>query len=252
MSIVIDTPLVHKSIATVLASIDPSAYIYDNPNQQATKLPAWFIIHREPVKIEREINRAWLIYSLDLCYMCEYNTPRLFDDYATISDSLNTALIYLPIYGHEGIKAQVYEREWGLQLDALKYSITLRFRVSQDAVPVEKMQVISDLAVFLKTKLQSTVTFTNSEHPEFDVEFPSTISITTNHRINLPEVTGEFEDAEYIWTPYAWTIGSFGESYRVDENITTDLIWAYKEKPEPEPEPEPDNGDDDEQENDQG
>lgn len=246
MSIVIDTPLVHKSIATVLASIDPSAYIYDNPNQQATKLPAWFIIHREPVKIEREINRAWLVYSLDLFYMREYNTPRLFDDYATIADSLNTAFVYLPIYGYESIKTQVYEREWGLQLDALKYSITLRFRVSQDAVPVEKMQVISDLAVFLKTKLQSTVTFTNNEHPEFNVEFPSSISITTNHRISLPEVTGEFEDADYIWTPNAWTIGSFGESYRVDENITTDLVWAYKEKSET------DNGDDNEQENNQG
>lgn len=250
MGIIIDTPIVHNSIATVLASIDNTAYIYDNPNQQATKLPAWFIVHREPVKIEREIGRAWLIYSLDLCYMREYNTPRIFDDYSTIADNLNTALIYLPIFGHEGVRAQVYEREWRLQLDALVYSITLRFRVSQNTVPVEKMQVISDLAVFLKTKLQSTVTFTNTEHPEFDVEFPSSISTATNRRINLPEVTGEFEDQDYIWTPYTWTIGAFNESYRVDENITTNLVWSYKEKPEPEP--EPDDGDDNEQENNKG
>lgn len=151
MSVVIDTPTIHKSIASVLLSIDSNAYIYDNPNQQATKLPAWFIIHREPVKIEREIGRAWLIYSIDLFYMLEYNTPRLFDDYAQIADSLNTSLIYLPIYGQD-YKTQIYEREWGLQLDALKYSFTLRFRVSQDTVIDEKMQVIQDLSVFLKIK----------------------------------------------------------------------------------------------------
>ena len=150
--IAIDTSLIHKSIATVLSSINSNAYIYDNPNQQATKLPAWFITHREPVKIEREIGRAWLIYSIDLFYMLEYNTPRLFDDYATVADSLNTSLIYLPIYGLDGVKTQVYEREWGLQLDALKYSFTLRFRVKQDTVPDEKMQVIEDLSVFLKNQ----------------------------------------------------------------------------------------------------
>ena len=246
MGIVIDTPIVHKSIATVLSSIDNTAYIYDNPNQQATKLPAWFIVHREPVKIEREIGRAWIIYSLDLSYMREYNTPRMFDDYATIADNLNTALIYLPIYGCEGVKTQVYEREWRLQLDALVYSITLRFRVSQDMVPVEKMQVISDLSVFLKTRLQSTVTFTNTDHKEFDTEYPESISVITNRRITLPTVTGEFEDKNYIWTPSAWSIGAFGESYRVDENITTNLLWEYRDKPKP------DDGDDDEQEDNQG
>lgn len=151
MNVVIDTPTIHKSIASVLLSIDSNAYIYDNPNQQATKLPAWFIIHREPVKIEREIGRAWLIYSIDLFYMLEYNIPRLFDYYAQIADSLNTSLIYLPIYGQD-YKTQIYEREWGLQLDALKYSFTLRFRVSQDTVIDEKMQVIQDLSVFLKIK----------------------------------------------------------------------------------------------------
>ena len=231
MSIVIDTPLVHKSIATVAKSIDGNAYIYDNPNQQATKLPAWFIVHREPVRIEREIGRAWVVYSIDLFYMLEYNIPRLFDNYTAIADSLNTSLIYLPIFGNPSIKTQVYDREWSLQMDALKYSFTLRFRVSVDTVLAEKMQVIEDLLIFLKTLNKSTVTFTNTDHPEFDAEFPETMTITTNRRINLPVVSGTFEDEQYIWTPSAWTIGAFGASYRVDENITTNLEWTYTDKP---------------------
>ena len=230
MSIVIDTPLVHKSIATILKAIDSNAYIYDNPNQQATKLPAWFIIHREPVKIEREIGRAWLVYSLDLCYMLEYNTTRLFDDYATIADNLNTALIYLPIYGYEGVKTQVYEREWGLQLDALRYSITLRFRVSQDTVLDEKMQVIESLDVFLKNQHESIITFTNPEHPEFDPDFPNSLSVMTGRKINLPFVGGTFEDEDYQWKPIGWSLGGFGELIQVDKNLTTELLWESTNK----------------------
>lgn len=224
--IAIDTPLIHKSIAIVLSSINSNAYIYDNPNQQATKLPAWFITHREPVKIEREIGRAWLIYSIDLFYMLEYNTPRLFDDYATVADSLNTSLIYLPIYGLDGVKTQVYEREWGLQLDALKYSFTLRFRVKQDTVPDEKMQVIEDLSVFLKNQSESFITFTNEDHPEFDVSFPTSLSTKTGNKINLPSVSGSFVDDEYTWKPDSWSIGKFGELVQVDENMTANLVWV--------------------------
>lgn len=229
MAIVIDTPIVHKSIATVLKAIDGQAYIYDNPNQQATKLPAWFIIHREPVKIEREISRAWLVYSLDLFYMLEYNTTRLFDDYARIADDLNTSLIYLPIYGKD-IKVQVYEREWGLQPDALRYSITLRFRVRQDTVLDEKMQVIESLDVFLKNQRESIVTFTNTEHPEFDPDFPTSLSVTTGKTINLPFVDGKFEDELYLWAPSGWSIGSFGELIRVNENLSAELLWSSSQK----------------------
>lgn len=228
--IAIDTPLIHKSIATVLSSINSNAYIYDNPNQQATKLPAWFITHREPVKIEREIGRAWLIYSIDLFYMLEYNTPRLFDDYATVADSLNTSLIYLPIYGLDGVKTQVYEREWGLQLDALKYSFTLRFRVKQDTVPDEKMQVIEDLSVFLKNQSESYIIFTNEDHPEFDVSFPTSLYVQTGKRINLPMVSGSFTDDNYIWTPSAWSIGAFNESVLVEENTTANLLWSSENR----------------------
>ena len=79
MAIQIDTPTVHRSIAQALRGVTPEATIYDNPNQQATRLPAWFIVHREPVRIEREISRWVLVYALDLVYMLDFNITGLYD-----------------------------------------------------------------------------------------------------------------------------------------------------------------------------
>lgn len=148
---VISTELVHKSLASVAASIVPNSYVYDNPNQQGTHLPAWFIVHREPVRIEREnTRRAWLVYSIDLYYMIELNTPRVFDEYSRVGDALDYALIYLTLYESE-VVTHVYERSWELAMNCLKYSMTLRFRVSPEIEQPPKMQVIEDLLVFLKS-----------------------------------------------------------------------------------------------------
>lgn len=150
MGIVLDTPLVHKSFTSVLQKITPNAHIYDNPNQQGTKIPAWFIVHREPVTIERDLDkRAWLTYGIDLYYMLDYNLPRTFDSYSSVADALNTELKYLTIYGTT-FKVHVQNRSWSLQLDCLRYSTTLKFRVSETEEPETKMQTIST-EVFLKT-----------------------------------------------------------------------------------------------------
>lgn len=152
MGIVLDTPLVHKSFTSVLQKITPNAHIYDNPNQQGTKIPAWFIVHREPVTIERDLDkRAWLTYGIDLYYMLDYNLPRTFDSYSSVADALNTELKYLTIYGTT-FNVHVQNRSWSLQLDCLRYSTTLKFRVSETEEPETKMQVIEDLAVFLKNQ----------------------------------------------------------------------------------------------------
>ena len=44
MPVVVDTPLIHKSLSAYLLTLTPNANIYDNPNQQGTKIPAWFIM----------------------------------------------------------------------------------------------------------------------------------------------------------------------------------------------------------------
>lgn len=152
MGVVLDTPLVHKSFSDVINKITPGAHIYDNPNQQGTKLPAWFIVHRDPVTITRDLDKmAWLTYGIDLYYMLELNMPRTFDSYSAVADALNTELKYLTIYGTQ-FKTHVIDRSWQLKLDCLCYSTTLKFRVSETEEPETKMQVIEDLAVFLKNQ----------------------------------------------------------------------------------------------------
>ena len=252
MPIEISTQIIHNSFATVINKIQPGANIYDNPNQQGTTYPAWFIVHRSPIELQRHVgkrnngNRYLITFQIDLWYMLQQNITRLFDQYTHIAEQLAYNLQYLPIFGSDAV-TQVYDQSWSLELNALKYSTTIKLRVYTDENFVfTPMEVITDFEQFIKQSSQSTVTFTNTDHKEFDAEYPETISVITNRRITLPTVSGEFEDENYIWTPSEWSIGAFGESYRVDENITTNLLWEYRDKPKP------DDGDDDEQEDNQG
>lgn len=230
MAITINTPVIHKSYASVLSRIDPNALIFDNPNQQGTKLPAWFIVHREPVSSTCAIDGyQWVVYAIDIYYMVEYNKPRLFDEYAAIADQLDLELEYLPIYGTDAV-VHVFDRSWELAMNALKYSTTLRLRVHPSVTRDPYMQVIQDLSVFLKLQFEAILTFENTTHPEFDAQIPSPISVTKGQSVNLPFVGGEFEDDDYKWTPSGWSIGAFGARIRLDESITTNLLWSSTEK----------------------
>jgi hypothetical protein len=230
MAITINTPIIHKSYASVLSRIDPNALIFDNPNQQGTKLPAWFIVHREPVSSTCAIDGyQWVVYAIDIYYMVEYNKPRLFDEYAAIADQLDLELEYLPIYGTDAV-VHVFDRSWELAMNALKYSTTLRLRVHPSVQREPLMQVIQDLSVFLKLQFEAILTFENTTHPEFDAQIPNPISVTTGQSVNLPFVGGEFEDDDYKWTPSGWSIGAFGARIRLDESITTNLLWSSTEK----------------------
>lgn len=230
MAITINTPVIHKSYASVLSRIDPNALIFDNPNQQGTKLPAWFIVHREPVSSTCAIDGyQWVVYAIDIYYMVEYNKPRLFDEYAAIADQLDLELEYLPIYDTDTV-VHVFDRSWELAMNALKYSTTLRLRVHPSVQREPFMQVIQDLSVFLKLQFESILTFENTTHPEFDAQIPSPISVTKGQSVSLPFVGGEFEDDDYKWTPSGWSIGSFGARIRLDESVTTNLLWSSTEK----------------------
>lgn len=230
MAITINTPVIHKSYASVLSRIDPNALIFDNPNQQGTKLPAWFIVHREPVSSTCAIDGyQWLVYAIDIYYMVEYNKPRLFDEYAAIADQLDLELEYLPIYGTDTV-VHVFDRSWELAMNALKYSTTLRLRVHPSVQREPYMQVIENLEVFLKMQNEAILSFQNTSHPEFDAQLPNPISVTKGRSVNLPFVGGEFEDDNYKWTPSAWTLGNFGASIQLNESMTADLLWRSEEK----------------------
>lgn len=228
MAVIIDTPTIHKSIAQILSQIDSTATIFDNPNQQGTKLPAWFIVHRTPVSITPEINnRFFLVYSIDIYYMLEYNLPRLYDQYTDIADQLDLALVYLPIYNGDGALIHVYERNWELALNALKYSITLRIRVTPQVEREPYMRVIESLDVFIKTAFPLIrVYFTNTSHPELGIDIPNQMFCYYGDTMVLPTIEGIYRDAEnHRWQPVAWTLGGFGETIGpLYQNTTTNLI----------------------------
>lgn len=227
MAITINTQTIHASIAAVLKEIDAEANIFDNPNQQGTPYPAWFIVHRSPVEIQKEIGRYVLVYQIDIWYMLKQNITRLYDQYSSIAEQLDDKLEYLPIYGTNNALVHVYDRSWGLELNALKYSITLRLRVSRDKTPDVYMQVIEDLQTFIKTKLSLLrVYFTNTEHENLDVNMPSQMFCYYGDTFVLPTVEGVYRDEDNLrWSPVRWNIGSFGETIGpLHENVTADLV----------------------------
>lgn len=231
MAIIIDTPTIHKSLAQLVLSLTPNACVYDNPNQQGTHLPAWFIVHREPVDIKEDLHgRWWLNYHIDLFYMLDFNGPHLFDDYAAIADQLGEISEYLPIYGYENVVTHTYERSWGMYMDALKFSMNLKFRVTKDATPPAFMEVIEDLRVFLKGLKQEfyTLSFTNTDHPDFTVELPDDIVVSANAFVKLPSVFGEHEEGGELWVPNEWDIGAFGSPVKMDSDKVANLLWIIK------------------------
>ena len=221
---IVDTALVHRSLATVCAAIAPGSYIYDNPNQQGTKLPCWFIVHREPVSIDRENQRrAWLIYSIDLYYMLELNTPRLFDSYSTVADALDSALTYLPVYGTTDTLIHVYDRSWELAMNCLKYSLTLRIRCAPD-LPLPSMMGTLTMDVFLKHVPRVVSVRYVSQIPAFEV--PETFYTYAGTPFLLPTITGEYSDGEAVYRPTGWSIGAFGESVSVQESTFAELLFS--------------------------
>ena len=232
MSIEITTQLIHASYASVIRTIDENANIYDNPNQQGTYYPAWFIVHRSPVELQKGIGRWTLVYQIDIWYMLKSNQTRLYDQYSAIAEQLDDKLEYLPIFGTDAC-VHVLDRSWGLELDALKYSTTLRLYASKGPKPViPYMEVIEDLRVFLKNQGQPefyTLSFTNTDHPDFTVELPDDIVSEANTIVKLPLVYAKEVIDDETWVPFAWDIGEFGQSVYMNENKVANLLWKVGE-----------------------
>lgn len=69
------------------------------------------------------------------------------------------------------------------------------------------------------------LSFTNTEHPDFPVELPSDIVADKNSYVKLPSVSGEHEEGDETWAPYAWDIGEFGQSIKMDSDKVANLLW---------------------------
>lgn len=230
MPIELSTQLIHASIAQVLQSIDPNAEIFDNPTQQGSPYPAWYIVHRQPVERQREVgNRYVLVYYIDIWYMLKQNITRLYDQYTVVAEQLEERMEHLPIYGYEGVVVHTHDNSWGLELNAMKYSITLRLRCSRNTAPVEKMRVIEDLQVFIKgLGLLKKIHYLCSQFPQFDMGIETFEYCRYGDSITLPVVSGIYRDSDGVrWEPLAWDVGQMGETFGpVLDDITINLFMG--------------------------
>lgn len=234
MSIEISTQIIHASYAAVINKIDPNANIYDNPNQQGTAYPAWFIVHRSPVEVQRDFGKRYggncytLTYQIDIWYMIQQNIPRLYDQYTAIAERLDEQLEYLPIFGSDAV-VHVYDKSWSLELNSMKYSTTLRLRVCRSNTDYFNESTIDVITtdVFMKSKFPLIrIYFTNTEHSELDVEIPEQMYCYYGDTFVLPTITGIYRDSEnHRWEPVSWSIGLFGETIGpLYDNVTANLV----------------------------
>ena len=75
----------------------------------------------------------------------------MFDQYTQIAELLDKGLEYLPIFGSNAV-THVYDRSWSLEMNSMKYTTTLRLRVSSknDNYAFSPMDGIGDIGIMTK------------------------------------------------------------------------------------------------------
>lgn len=239
MAVEITTQIIHASYAAVINEIQPNANIFDNPNQQGTVYPAWFIVHRSPVEVQKDMSRRYngnrynITYQIDLWYMIEQNIPRLYDQYTHVAEALDAKLEYMPIFGSDAV-VHVHDRTWALEMNALKYSTTLRLRVYVDSNFVfEPIDVIEDLQAYLKDSgkaepVETVSLYFRDTLQESGAEMPDAITANRGETVTLPTVYESFEMNGITYTPSKWTAGNFGDLYKMENNYTASLLWSAR------------------------
>ena len=75
----------------------------------------------------------------------------------------------------------------------------------------------------VQTERVFVLQFSNSEHPSLDIPMPSNETGHSGTVITLPTVTGEYTEEGLVYTPVAWNIGAFGDSYTLNNDVTAIL-----------------------------
>ena len=131
-----------RTMARSLAPVFPDVLFYEDPNQQGTHCPCFFLQQRDS-SLRQEMGSAFLRrISLDLTYLLDYHLPDLQQQYEAAAE---TAFPYLDEEGTEPVWVRTYDREWRIDLDALHYRFELRERVWLPKPAATKMQTIEAL-----------------------------------------------------------------------------------------------------------
>lgn len=138
---------VAQSLAAYLATYFPGVTFYENPNQQGTQAPCFFLQIRYS-NINLAQGGRWLrVLGLDLVYLQDYNLPNLQQLYEAAAEQLDLVMETFPYA--DGVSTdgpallRTYDREWRIDLDALHYQFELRNFVSLPPEPVEKMETMT-------------------------------------------------------------------------------------------------------------
>ena len=68
-----------------------------------------------------------------------------------------------------------------------------------------------------------TITFVNTDYPQFNVDLPNSITANDGSRIILPTLSGSYTENGITYEPYRWNIGEFGDTYLLLDNVTAVL-----------------------------
>lgn len=162
--------LITHALADMLTTHFPGIKVYNNPNQQDTELPAWFIMFMPLSGIKPEIgNRYRRVMGVDLVYLEEYNKTNLYDKYLAMAETLDENLDLLAC-NYEVIVDEAkgeterhtaylhtYNREWKADLAEMHYQFRLEFRASRDLPDDVKMLVIQELTEMIKDPTQEVL-----------------------------------------------------------------------------------------------
>ena len=133
-----------SSLAAYLSPSFPGVSFYEDPNQQGTKAPCFFLQQRYSYPKLRQDGRWLLQIGLDLTYLVDYNLPNLQRLYLAAAETLDQLMETFPYSDGttEGTTLlRTYDREWRIDLDALHYKFELKVWVTmpENQNPMETM-----------------------------------------------------------------------------------------------------------------
>ena len=133
-----------SSLAAYLAPTFPGVTFYEDPNQQGTQLPCFFLQQRYNQTSIRTGGYFFYVLGLDLTYLQEYNLPnrqQLYEQAAGALDLVMETFPYSDGTSSTTTLIRTYDRGWTIDKDALHYKFELHLRVSIPESAV-KMQTI--------------------------------------------------------------------------------------------------------------
>lgn len=114
------------SISGVLKENYPDIPAYNNPSQQGTDVPCFFIFFM-PTEMENQMGGRFMRnIGIDIVYLVERNDPDAHDQLVSVADRLDFVLEFIP---YEPGKLRTYDREWKIDDGELHYQFTVKATV---------------------------------------------------------------------------------------------------------------------------